>query len=493
MPKFAAINKKSSSSTNPDRISAKNGQRTKSTIMRLKMYKSGKAIRNKDGKVVGGSLMMSDKSGGQSAPKVARIAPDRRYFGNTRTLAQSELDRFREEMTLKAADPYSVVLRRKKIPMALLQDSKTIVSTNLLEMETFDSVFGEKKTRKRAKLSETVTSGYEELLQDAKRRSESYSSEAHLDSNIQAEDESSDARKDDIFSKGQSKRIWGELYKVLDCSDVILQVLDARDIPGTRSRHIEKFLKKNSPHKHMVLVVNKCDLIPSWATRKWVQLLSEEYPTVAFHGSITNAFGKGALINLLRQFGKLHSDKRQISVGVIGYPNTGKSSVINALMGTKCCKAAPIPGETKIWQYIALTKRIFLIDCPGVVYDIGDDEADTVLKGVVRAEKLKCPSDFIETILDRVSKVYIKRQYSVDDWSDTIDFLGKVAAQNGKLLKGGEPDINSVSVSIINDWQRGKLPHFVAPPNSSHDDEREVGDDLQDVSADGQETADLND
>lgn len=378
MPKFAAINKKSSSSTNPDRISAKNGQRTKSTIMRLKMYKSGKAIRNKDGKVVGGSLMMSDKSGGQSAPKVARIAPDRRYFGNTRTLAQSELDRFREEMTLKAADPYSVVLRRKKIPMALLQDSKTIVSTNLLEMETFDSVFGEKKTRKRAKLSETVTSGYEELLQDAKRRSESYSSEAHLDSNIQAEDESSDARKDDIFSKGQSKRIWGELYKVLDCSDVILQVLDARDIPGTRSRHIEKFLKKNSPHKHMVLVVNKCDLIPSWATRKWVQLLSEEYPTVAFHGSITNAFGKGALINLLRQFGKLHSDKRQISVGVIGYPNTGKSSVINALMGTKCCKAAPIPGETKIWQYIALTKRIFLIDCPGVVYDIGDDEVSTI-------------------------------------------------------------------------------------------------------------------
>jgi nuclear GTP-binding protein len=229
----------------------------------------------------------------------------------------------------------------------------------------------------------------------------------------------------------------------------------------------------------MVLVINKCDLIPSWATRKWVKLLSEEYPTVAFHGSITNSFGKGALINLLRQFGKLHSDKRQISVGVIGYPNTGKSSVINALMGTKCCKAAPIPGETKIWQYIALTKRIFLIDCPGVVYDVGDDEVihfneqnithtysiatlayllllqtETVLKGVVRAEKLKNPSDFIDSILQRVSEVYIKRQYGIQSWSDTLDFLSKVAAQNGKLLRGAEPDINSVSVSIINDWQR---------------------------------------
>ena len=63
-------------------------------------------------------------------------------------------------------------------------------------------------------------------------------------------------------------------------------------------------------------------------------------------------------------------------MGVIGYPNTGKSSVINSLMGKKCCKAAPVPGETKVWQYIALMKRIFLIDSPGVVYDTGDDEVN---------------------------------------------------------------------------------------------------------------------
>lgn len=47
------------------------------------------------------------------------------------------------------------------------------------------------------------------------------------------------------------------------------------------------------------------------------------------------------------------------------------------------CKVAPIPGETKVWQYITLTKRIFLIDCPGVVYQNRDTETDVVLKGVV--------------------------------------------------------------------------------------------------------------
>jgi hypothetical protein len=56
-------------------------------------------------------------------------------------------------------------------------------------------------------------------------------------------------------------------------------------------------------------------------TRRWVRLLSAQYPTLAFHASITNPFGKGALIQLLRQFGVLHQDKKQISVGFVGYPN----------------------------------------------------------------------------------------------------------------------------------------------------------------------------
>ena len=53
------------------------------------------------------------------------------------------------------------------------------------------------------------------------------------------------------------------------------------------------------------------------------------------------------------------------------------------------CNVAPIPGETKVWQYITLMKRIFLIDCPGIVYNgTTDTDSDIVLKGVVRVENL---------------------------------------------------------------------------------------------------------
>jgi len=130
--------------------------------------------------------------------------------------------------------------------------------------------------------------------------------QAEKDSDLVQEDPDYRAEmRECIFNKGQSKRIWNELYKVIDSSDVVVQVLDARDPQGTRSRYIEKYMKKEKPHKHLVLLVNKCDLVPTWVTTRWISILSAEYPTLAFHASLTNAFGKGSLIHLLRQFAKV--------------------------------------------------------------------------------------------------------------------------------------------------------------------------------------------
>lgn len=305
----SAINKKSNNPDNPHRKAEKGNMRSKSTIMRLNMYKRGKPVRDKDGKQIGGSLMMSTQAGGKDVGNVARIAPNRRWFGNTRIISQQELDSFRMEMTSKESDPYSVILRRNKLPMTLLQESTKEAKVKILQTETFESVFGNKKTRKRPTLINTVND-YETLLNYATFKGHAYDKEPEKDSNVEVDAShmnGTEMRKDDLFSKGQSKRIWGELYKVLDCSDVILQIVDARNVPGTRCEHIENHVKKNASHKQLVIVLNKCDLVPNWVTRKWIKILSAKFPTLAFHASLTNAFGKGALISLLRQFGKLHS------------------------------------------------------------------------------------------------------------------------------------------------------------------------------------------
>lgn len=199
------------------------------------------------------------------------------------------------------------------------------------------------------------------------------------------------------------------------------------------------------------------------------------YPTIAFHASPNHSFGKGTLIQLLRQFQQLHADKKQISVGLIGYPNVGKSSVINTLKASKVCRVAPVPGETKVWQYITLTKRIYLIDCPGIVpTSANDSNTATVLKGVVRVEALPQPSEHIAALLERVKPVYISRTYGIplpstaksgdkSVW-EPEDLLEKLARMKGRLLKAGEPDMEGVAKMVLNDWVRGKLPYFVPPP-----------------------------
>ena len=169
----------------------------------------------------------------------------------------------------------------------------------------------------------------------------------------------------------------------------------------------------------------------------------------------------------------MHKDKKNISVGFVGYPNVGKSSVINALKKQKCCKAAPIPGETKVWQYVALTKRIYLIDCPGVVYEEGQSQMDRVLKNVVRAEKIEEPMVFIDGILDRANHEHLKKIYKINSWIDSEDFVKQCAKKYGKLVKGGEPDYKATAKIILLDWQKGKIPYYVEPPKDENNNDSE--------------------
>ncbi|XP_034029986.1 nucleolar GTP-binding protein 2 isoform X2 [Thalassophryne amazonica] len=456
----------SSSSTNPDRIKGAGGNnmRDRATIKRLNMYRQKQRC-NKHGKVVKPLQYQSTVAPGT----VARVEPNIKWFANTRVIKQTSLQKFQEDMTAIQKDPYRVVMRQSKLPMSLLHDRVKAHNSmvHILDTEGFETTFGPKAQRKRPNIS---GGDMKDLLEQAQASALSYS--ADRDKDLVTEDSGvREEVREEIFKKGQSKRIWGELYKVIDSSDVIIQVLDARDPMGTRSQNIETYLKKEKPWKHLIFVLNKCDLIPTWVTKRWVALLSQEYPTLAFHASLTNSFGKGSLIQLLRQFGKLHTDKKQISVGFIGYPNVGKSSVINTLRSKKVCNVAPLAGETKVWQYITLMRRIFLIDCPGVVYPSEDSETDIVLKGVVQVEKIKNPEEHIGAVLERAKPEYIQKTYRIPAWSSAEDFLEKLAFRTGKLLKGGEPDLNTVSKMVLNDWQRGRIPFFVKPPGVEGDQE----------------------
>lgn len=431
-----------------------NNGRSAATVRRLKMYNT-RPTRDPKGKITKHDLQSKELPS-------TRIMPDRRWFGNTRVVNQKELEFFREELQNRLSSNYNVILKERKLPMSLLNDSRKQARVHLLDTEPFSDAFGPKTKRKKPKL---LASDYESLVKRADGFQDAFVEKHGATTSAEGvEDGFRDLVRHTMFEKGQSKRIWGELYKVIDSSDVVIQVLDARDPQGTRCYHLEKHLKEHCNHKHMILLLNKCDLVPAWATKGWLRILSKEYPTLAFHASINKSFGKGSLLSVLRQYSRLKSDKQAISVGFVGYPNVGKSSVINTLRTKNVCKVAPIPGETKVWQYITLTKRIFLIDCPGVVYQNSDTETDIVLKGVVRVTNLHDAAEHIGEVLKRVKKEHLERAYRISDWEDENDFLLQLCKSTGKLLKGGEPDLMTAAKMILHDWQRGKVPFFVPPP-----------------------------
>lgn len=447
----------SNHSMNPDRKadSKDKTQRSKATINRLRMYKSFKPIRDSKGKIVKAAPFQDTLTSGTQA----RIEPNRKWFGNTRIIGQEQLQKFQANLGKVLSDPFQVVMKQTKLPISLLQEKAKTQRVHVTETESFEYTFGKKSLRKKAKLNDA---SLEEMTKSAEDREVKYKPELDLSREKELGDRPEN--QNPLFRAGQSNRVWGELYKVIDSSDVVVQVVDARDPMGTRCRHVEEFLRKEKPHKHLVTVINKVDLVPTWVTRKWIGELSKEMPTIAFHASINNSFGKGAVINLLRQFAKLHPDRPQISVGFIGYPNVGKSSLVNTLRKKKVCKTAPIAGETKVWQYVMLMRRIYLIDSPGVVYPQGDTETQIILKGVVRVENVKDPENHIQGVLDRCKPEHLRRQYGIPEFSGVDDFLTKIAIKQGRLLKGGDPDIVAIAKVVLNEFQRGKLPYFVPPP-----------------------------
>lgn len=234
------------------------------------MFKDGKAQRNAAGKITKAASYQS-----REAP-VARIEPNRKWFGNTRVISQEALASFREAVAERASDPYQVLLKTNKLPMSLIRDGqpnglKQHQAKIAVEASPFSETFGPKAQRKRVKLG---VGSIEDLAGESVKMHDQYLERLDLakllSGNSGAAGEGADnedgnltAAREPVFSKGQSKRIWNELYKVIDSSDVVIHVVDARDPEGTRCRSIEKYIREEAPHKHLIFVLNKCDLVPT--------------------------------------------------------------------------------------------------------------------------------------------------------------------------------------------------------------------------------------
>lgn len=252
---------------------------------------------------------------------------------------------------------------------------------------------------------------------------------------------------------GQSRKAYyRELKKVIEASDVIIEVLDARDPQGCRNEEIEQQAK--AAGKKVVLVLNKIDLVPPQNARLWQRALRREYATVLFKAGTQNqnnnlargavlhkksmisntemvdkmtklstAVGTENLLNILKNYARVKNDpkaKTLITVGIIGFPNVGKSSIINSLKCSKAAATGNTPGVTKQMQEIQLDKNIVLLDSPGVVLTNSEQSDSLILRSAVRVEDILDPQKPVQALLNRIEKDALLKHYKIGQF-ETLD------------------------------------------------------------------------
>uniref|UniRef100_F7G189 Guanine nucleotide-binding protein-like 3-like protein n=2 Tax=Callithrix jacchus TaxID=9483 RepID=F7G189_CALJA len=283
------------------------------------------------------------------------------------------------------------------------------------------------------------------------------------------------------------KAYYKEFRKVVEYSDVILEVLDARDPLGCRCFQMEEAVLQAQGNKKLVLVLNKIDLVPKEVVEKWLDYLRNELPTVAFKASTQHqvknlnrcsvpvnqasesmlkskaCFGAENLMRILGNYCRLGEVRTHIRVGVVGLPNVGKSSLINSLKRSRACSVGAVPGITKFMQEVHLDKFIRLLDAPGIVPG-PNSEVGTILRNCVHVQKLADPVTPVETILQRCNLEEISNYYGISGFQTTEHFLTAVAHRLGKKKKGGLYSQEQAAKAVLADWVSGKISFYISPP-----------------------------
>ncbi|GJP33316.1 hypothetical protein CLOM_g17862 [Closterium sp. NIES-68] len=312
-----------------------------------------------------------------------------------------------------------------------------------------------------------------------------------------------------------------ELRAVVEASDVVLLVLDARDPMGGRCRQVEDMVARSGAHKRVVLLLNKIDLVPKDVVQRWLTYFRRELPAVAFKASTqaqrshlarsqrkqadpnraaagpqsllpaaageeggevgaegSECFGADTLIQLLKNYCRNKDIKTAIRVGVVGLPNVGKSSVINSLKRARVAKAGATAGVTRALQEVQLDRLVRLIDSPGVVLAGGGgdggkaDEAAAALRNALRPEALLDPFAPVERIMQLCSPAHLAAVYGIDKpqgegaaGGPVDSFLRQVAQKRGRLKKGGVPDTLAAARIVLREWNEGRIPYYTLPPS----------------------------
>jgi len=270
---------------------------------------------------------------------------------------------------------------------------------------------------------------------------------------------------------------WDLIKRIVVESDVVLEVLDARMISLSRNEEVEKLIKEIG--RPVIYVVNKSDLVKKEDLRANLDIFKDEkvvfvtnrdktsYKILAY--TIKKEFKKYGKRVLPTKTGSAKGypfrlPRAEIIIGVLGYPNVGKSSIINGLAHKKKVKVSKKAGTTHGMHWINVSDDMKIIDSPGVIPLQADDDLRYGLIGARDIEKIRDP----ENVCYGIIKMFMKHNkkafeehfdisISKEEEDDNDIIVEKIGMKKSYLKKGGVVDENRTFTNVIKDWQDGKL------------------------------------
>lgn len=202
---------------------------------------------------------------------------------------------------------------------------------------------------------------------------------------------------------------------------------------------------------------------------------------LADDGKIIN---RSQLLELLKSFRPDKTDETLI-VGMVGYPNVGKSSSINKLIGQKKVAVSATPGKTKHFQTLFIDDKFCLCDCPGLVMpSFVFSKEQMTINGILPCDEMRDCSPAVGLICSQIDRRIFERVYGImlpkpgeydapDRPPTAHELLTSYAFVRGFMSTKGIPDTSRAARIIIKDYVNGRLRYCVAPPGvaqSAYDD-----------------------
>lgn len=286
--------------------------------------------------------------------------------------------------------------------------------------------------------------------------------------------------------------VWKQLWHVIERAHIVVQIVDCRDPFFFRCEDLENYVKEVDKNKINFLVLNKADLVPDEIRVQLSACLNEQGLQHVFFSALDEqekidtdkestelvpelstprTLSRLELLKLFESFER-PTEAQRLIVGMVGYPNVGKSSLINTLCGKKKVGVDSKPGKTKNMQTIILSEALMLCDCPGLVLpSIVSSKAEMICNGVLPIQNLVEYLNAILYVLRELPLEIIRRLYKLPETTmeaeatatNARELLQVYSATRGYLTGSGVPDEAKAAKILLKDYVEGRLPHFRLP------------------------------